>query len=528
MIGDQTGPSTISHQNALEAELRGIVEAILAGKINTQSELESAKKEASSRLGLASLPSNADILGQAHPEERQLLGMLVRKPTRTLSGVAVIAAMTSPARCPHGICLPCPGGIASLSPQSYTGREPAAMRAAQNDYDPYRQVAARLAQLEEIGHGLDKSELIIMGGTFTSRPLGYQHWFVRRCLQAMNDYPGGGRASPMRDSFEAISAANEIAGVRNIGTTFETRPDHCRQADIAQMLHLGATKVELGVQSTRNEILERMRRGHTVEDTAAANLALREAGLKVGFHMMPGLPGSTPEIDLEVFKELFSDSRFCPDYLKIYPTLVIEGTELHRLYQKGEYRPLEDEPAADLVSRIKEILPPYVRLQRVQRDIPSHLILAGVKKSNLRQLAQQRLNARGGRCRCIRCREAGLRHLHQGEVHLEQMHYVACGVEEHFLSFTGPDDTLIGFLRLRLGAAARVRELHVYGPMLPIGSRKEGWQHRGLGERLVGEAEAMAHEAGYRRLEITSGIGARGYYRRLGYELSGPYMAKNL
>ena len=528
MIGDDTVSSALPHQTALEVELRGIVEAILAGKINGQAELEAAKKGAASRLGLASLPSNADILGRAAPGEREQLGMLVRKPTRTLSGVAVIAAMTSPARCPHGICLPCPGGIASTSPQSYTGREPAAMRAAQHDYDPYRQVAARLAQLEEIGHPLDKSELIVMGGTFTSRPLGYQHWFVRRCLQAMNDYPEGERISSGRDSFEAIAAANESARVRNIGTTFETRPDHCRHSDIAQMLYLGGTKVELGVQSTRDRVLEMMRRGHTVADTAAANLALREAGLKVGFHMMPGLPGSTPETDLDVFRELFSDSRFRPDYLKIYPTLVIEGTELYRLYQKGEYSPLEDEPAADLVSRIKEILPPYVRLQRVQRDIPAHLILAGVKKSNLRQLAQQQLAARAGRCHCIRCREAGLRHLHQGQVRLEQMHYAACGGQEHFLSFAGPDDTLIGFLRLRLSAAARVRELHVYGPMLPIGSRKEGWQHRGFGEKLVEEAEAMAREAGYRRLEITSGIGARGYYRRLGYDLSGPYMAKDL
>ncbi|MGB7544119.1 MAG: tRNA uridine(34) 5-carboxymethylaminomethyl modification radical SAM/GNAT enzyme Elp3, partial [Methanothrix sp.] len=191
--------SSSPDRKALETELRGIVEAVLAGKIENQADLESAKKDASSRLGLASLPSNADILGRAAPGERERLGMLVRKPTRTLSGVAVIAAMTSPARCPHGICLPCPGGIASTSPQSYTGREPAAMRAAQHEYDPYRQVAARLAQLEEIGHPLDKSELIIMGGTITARPLGYQHWFVRRCLQAMNDYPGGESFSKVRD-----------------------------------------------------------------------------------------------------------------------------------------------------------------------------------------------------------------------------------------------------------------------------------------------------------------------------------------
>jgi len=528
MIGNGTVNFSLPEHRALEIELRGIVEAILAGEICSQADLESAKKEASSRLCLSTLPSNADILGLATTEEREKLGMLVRKPTRTLSGVAVIAAMTSPARCPHGTCLPCPGGIASTSPQSYTGREPAAMRAAQHDYDPYRQVAARLAQLEEIGHPLDKSELIVMGGTMTSRPLGYQHWFVRRCLQAMNDYPGGASISRARDSFEAIAAANETARVRNIGTTFETRPDHCRQVEIIQMLKLGATKVELGVQSTRDEILERMRRGHTVEDTAAANRALREAGLKVGFHMMPGLPGSSPETDLKVFKELFSDSRFRPDYLKIYPTLVIEATELYRLYKRGEYSPLGDEEAADLVSRIKEILPPYVRLQRVQRDIPAHLIVAGVKKSNLRQLAQQHLAMRGGSCRCIRCREAGLRHLHQSEVRLEQQHYAACGAEEHFLSFVGQDETLIGFLRLRLSARARVRELHVYGPMLPIGSRKEGWQHRGFGESLVEEAERLAEEAGYSSLEITSGIGARGYYRRLGYDLLGPYMVKPL
>ncbi|HUS75658.1 MAG TPA: tRNA uridine(34) 5-carboxymethylaminomethyl modification radical SAM/GNAT enzyme Elp3 [Methanothrix sp.] len=513
---------------ALGFELRRIIDAILAGEIKTQTDLESYKKDASSRLALSSLPSNADILGFAPPDERERLGMLVRKPTRTLSGVAVIAAMTSPARCPHGTCVPCPGGIFSVSPQSYTGREPAALRAAQHDYDPYRQVTARLAQLEEIGHPLDKSELIIMGGTITARPLGYQHWFVKRCLQAMNDYPGAKAPATAWQSFADVATANETASVRNIGTTFETRPDYCGPQEIAQMLSLGATKVELGVQSTRDDLLENMKRGHTAMDTVCANRSLREAGLKVGFHMMPGLPGSSLQVDLEVFQELFSDSRFRPDYLKIYPTLVVEGTELYRQYCNGEYSPLGDEEAAKLVSRIKEILPSYVRLQRVQRDIPAQLIVAGVKKSNLRQLAQQHLAMQGGRCRCIRCREVGLRQVREGDVQLLQETYEACGGVEHFLSFQGQDDTLVGFLRLRLSARARVRELHVYGPMLPIGSRKEGWQHRGFGEKLLDAAEALAKEAGYTSLEITSGIGARGYYRRLGYELCGPYMAKRL
>ena len=513
---------------ALGQELRRIVEAILAGVIKTQADLESHKKGASSRLALNSLPSNADILGFASAQERAELKMLVRKPTRTLSGVAVIAAMTSPARCPHGICVPCPGGILCASAQSYTGREPAALRASQHDYDPYRQVRARLAQLDEIGHLLDKSELIIMGGTITARPLGYQHWFVKRCLQAMNDYPAAKAPSTKYQSFADVAAANETASVRNIGTTFETRPDYCGPAETMNMLLMGATKVELGVQSTRDDILENMKRGHTVEDTVSANRALREVGLKVGFHMMPGLPGSSAKVDLEVFRELFSDSRFRPDYLKIYPTLVVEGTELYRQYLLGEYVPLGDAAAAELVSQIKEILPAYVRLQRVQRDIPAQLIVAGVKKSNLRQLAQQQLSARNSHCRCIRCREAGLRRFLGGEVRLRHEAYEACGGDEHFLSFEGEEETIVGFLRLRLSARARVRELHVYGPMLPIGSRAEGWQHRGYGEKLLNAAETLAEEAGYGSLEITSGIGARGYYRRLGYELCGPYMAKRL
>lgn len=510
------------------SSLRNIVDAILSGEIASDADLESRKKDFASIAHLASLPSNADILGAARPEERERLKMLVRKPTRTLSGVSVVAAMTSPARCPHGTCVPCPGGINCPSPQSYTGREPAALRAGQHGYDPYGQVRARLGQLDEIGHPLDKAELIIMGGTITSRPLGYQHWFIKRCLEAMNDYPSLPEKGPEWRSFQEVALANESALVRNIGTTFETRPDWCRPEQIQRMLSLGGTKVELGVQSIRDEILLRMKRGHTVEDTVKANRALRDVGLKVGFHMMPGLPGTTPEEDLEVFRDLFSDSRFRPDYLKIYPTLVVEGTELYELYRRGEYHPLGDDEAAELVSRIKGLLPPYVRLQRVQRDIPAQLIVAGVKKSNLRQLAGMRLKRRGGRCRCIRCREAGLRGVVDGRFELKHETYEACGGEEHFFSFEDEEETMLGFLRLRLGGAARVRELHVYGPLVPLGTRKEGWQHRGYGTRLVKAAEELAREKGYEILEITSGIGARGYYRRLGYDLKGPYMSKAL
>jgi elongator complex protein 3 len=386
---------------------------------------------------------------------------------------------------------------------------------------------ARLQQLHEIGHPLDKAELIVMGGTFTSRSLGYQVWFVKSCIEAMNDFPHS-RVEKGFLSFREAARVNQTARVRNIGTTFETRPDWCRPEHIRRMLWLGATKVELGVQSTRDEILERMGRGHLVSQTAEANLRLREAGLKVGFHIMPGLPGSSVELDMAVSKELFESEDFRPDYLKIYPTLVIEGTELFRMYQQGEYVPLGDEEAAYLISRIKEILPPYVRLQRVQRDIPAQLIVAGPKKSNLRQLASSKLAERGGRCHCIRCREAGLRRVSErDDLELRDRRYNACGAEEHFLSYESGDDTLVGFLRLRLGEAARVRELHIYGPLVPLG-RRGGWQHRGYGTTLLKAAEELAIAAGYSAIEVTSGIGARGYYDRLGYSQRGPYMSKNL
>ncbi|MCJ7444123.1 MAG: tRNA uridine(34) 5-carboxymethylaminomethyl modification radical SAM/GNAT enzyme Elp3 [Methanotrichaceae archaeon] len=512
----------------MSTELRKIVESLLAGQIENELDLESRKKVVAEYLGLSSLPSNADILSHSEPLERKQLRMLIRKPTRTLSGVAVIAAMTSPARCPQGTCVPCPGGISHFSPQSYTGREPAAMRAEQHDFDPYRQVYARLRQLEEIGHPLDKAELIIMGGTMTARPLGYTVWFIKRCLEAMNDYPRFNPKFNEWKSFWKVAKANEVANVRNIGTTFEIRPDWCRQKHIASILDIGATKVELGVQSLCDEILIKMKRGHTVHDTIEANRALRDAGLKVGFHMMPGLPGSSFEKDLEIFRDLFRDESFRPDYLKIYPTLVIKGTELYDLYIKGEYAPLDDNGAAELVARVKVMLPRYVRLQRVQREIPSFLIEAGAKKSNLRQLAVQRLRDRGLSCHCIRCREAGLKGVLQGNFELMDDVYIACGAEEHFLSFENSENIMVGFLRLRLSKVARVRELHVYGPLVPLRTRDEGWQHRGFGARLVEAAEETARDKGFDNLEINSGIGAREYYRRLGYEFKKPYMAKAL
>lgn len=518
---------------------------ITSGDVTTQDALNRAKKNVSIAHHLSKLPRNSDILAAATEGEREsVLGILQKRPVRTISGVAVVAVMTSPHKCPHGKCVPCPGGVDSVfnSPQSYTGAEPAALRAVQENYDPYRQVTARLTQLKQIGHELDKVELIIMGGTMTARSIDYQEWFVRRCLEAMNDFDA---PEPSVHSYyiEDAQKANEVSAIRNVAMTFETRPDWCKEHHIDRMLSMGGTKVELGVQSTYDFVLRRIERGHTVADTAEANRALRDSGYKVGFHMMPGLPGSDVERDIRMFDELFRDERFCPDYLKIYPTLVAPGTRLHEMWQRGEYHPLSSDEAAVLLARIKEALPKWVRLQRIQRDIPVKHIVDGVLKSNVRQLANDILAAGHKQCRCIRCREIGHKMLGGAKpdptaVFMDIEKYRVCGGLDHFISFEDRKiDALIGFLRLRfpgkphrpeLQNAAIVRELHVYGKMVPIGEKGEAWQHKGYGVELLRKAEEMAKEAGYGKISVISGIGARRYYVKLGYDYDGPYMSKRI
>jgi elongator complex protein 3 len=303
------------------------------------------------------------------------------------------------------------------------------------------------------------------------------------------------------------------------------------------MLRLGVTKVELGVQHVEDVILSYNRRGCTVEDTVAANTLLRDAGMKVGFHMMPNLPGSTIEMDKKMFETIFSDPRFMPDFLKIYPTLVTPGSEIEVLWQRGEYSPYSEEDMIDLVAYAKALIPEYTRLQRIQRDIPAKLIVAGSRHSNFRQLAQNRLKTTGRHCRCIRCREIGrLPSLADSEIRV--LKYMCCGGDEHFISAVS-DDSLIGFSRLRfpsqvynscLENAAVMRELHVYGSLVPVGkdAESEEWQHRNFGKMLIARAEEITSDAGFSRLAIMSGIGVRPYYRRQGYERNGPYMIKEL
>ena len=563
--------SDATESEAFKRVCEELIDRILAGELE-RDDVESAKLDVCSEHSSPKVPKNSEILDHAPQERREELeSVLRRKPVRTASGVSPVAIMTSPHNCPHGKCLYCPGGPDSefSSSQSYTGNEPAAARGVQNDYDPYGQVRLRLEQLREIGHPVDKVELILMGGTMTARSHDYQEWFVKRALQAMNEYDVDGEPEPAEgESFaqdpeeydfeyvEDVIARNETADVRDIGTTFETKPDWCDREQIDRMLRLGGTKVEVGVQTTFERINREMHRGHGAQASIDANRRLRDAAFKIGFHMMPGQPGMTKEMCLEDFRRLFEDEKWRPDYLKIYPTLVVRGTRTYDMWHDGEYDPLTNEEAAELVAEIKSMIPKYTRLQRVQRDIPADFIDAGVWKSNLRQLARQKMADHGWTCDCIRCREVGMNDQAPGDVELDVMTYEAAGGTEHFISYEDPDnDLLVGFCRLRfpgnpqraeLRDAALVRELHVYGPMVEVsearsasetssgdkprdGDESYDWQHKGYGRKLLRKAEALAADAGYEKVSVISGIGAREYYReRLGYHQDGPYVSKRL
>jgi elongator complex protein 3 len=563
-----TAEGTVSDPEESEAfrkTCETLVERILDGEIDADS-LEGAKLEACSEHGSPKVPKNTDILQRAPDGRRdEVVEVVRRKPVRTASGVSPVAIMTSPHMCPHGKCLYCPGGPASEfdSSQSYTGHEPAAARGEQNDYDPYGQVTLRLEQLRHIGHPVDKVELILMGGTMTARSHDYQEWFVKRALEAMNEYdrsrdpnPAEGRSfaeDPEEYEFryvEDVIAANETADVRCIGITFETKPDWCDPEQIDRMLRLGGTKVEVGVQTTYERINREMHRGHGTQASVDANRRLRDAGFKVGFHMMPGQPGMTRDMCVEDFRQLFSSAKWRPDYLKIYPTLVVRGTRVYDRWKREEFDPLSNDEAADVVAEAMGLVPEYTRLQRVQRDIPADFIDAGVWKSNLRQLAERRAAEKGIEPRDIRAREVGMNDADPDpdRIELRAKQYEAAGGREHFLAFEDPEqDLLVGFCRLRypswspygdrpdadpvrdeLRDAAVVRELHVYGNEAGLGGEGD-WQHRGYGRRLIERAEARAAADGFAKLAVISGIGVREYYReKLGYHQDGPYVSKRL
>ena len=535
-----------------------LMERILDGTITDRESLQRYKIKASKRFKQGNIIPNSKILKIARErinDEKELeiiRQMVKRKVTRTISGVAPVAVMTSPAKCPHGKCICCPGGVETNTPQSYTGHEPAALRAGMNDYDPYLQTVNRIAQLEAIGHSTEKVDLIVMGGTFPARDTEYQENFIKRCFDGMNK-AGTAAEENFRniesDSLPEAHRENESAPHRCTGLTIETRPDFCMEAHVDRMLEQGTTRVELGVQSLHDEALLAIERGHGVKASAKATKILKDRGMKVCYHLMPGLPGETPESDFQMFRCVFTDPRFRPDMLKIYPVVVVAGTGLYERWKNGEYEPYDLDNITELIARVKEIVPPYVRIQRIQRDIPAKMIEGGVKFSNLRQIVRKRMKEIGTSCSCIRCREAGHNKTYKEEIDIEgvevgETRYEASGGEEIFLEAVEKGSTILyGYLRLRFipsdGNAARaemegrrtgiIRELKVVGQAMGIGKRDTSQlQHLGIGEQLLNRSEQIAMEAGMEQILVTSGVGVREYYRKRGYRRIGPYMGKTI
>jgi elongator complex protein 3 len=461
--------------------------------------------------------------------DADLLARIRMKPVRTLSGVATVTVLSMPYPCP-GKCIFCPTDL--RMPKSYLPDEPGARRALQHHFDPYDQVAGRLEALRAVGHPTDKVELLILGGTWSAYRRDYQEWFVRRCLDALNEAESS--------TLDEAQACNENAAHRNVGLVIETRPDQIDRAELTWLRGLGVTKVQLGAQSMDDRILALNQRGHSAEDTRQAVFLLRAAGFKIVLHWMPNLLGATLEADKIDFSRLWQD--FCPDEIKIYPNQLLANAELYMYWLRGEFQPYTTEELVTLIADIKPTIPPYCRVNRVIRDIPSTNVVAGNKRTSLRQDVQREMQLRGTSCRCIRCREVRNQRIDIDQLQFEDLVYQAGESEEHFLSIMTPEDRLAGFLRLSLpgsaapdagmkdlNGAAIIREVHVYGQSVEVGVDANGAvQHTGLGTDLLQRADDIARQHGYRRLAVISAIGTRAYYLARGFERGELYLVKSL
>ncbi|XP_074635482.1 elongator complex protein 3 isoform X1 [Acropora palmata] len=541
------------HQNASRAELMMLTVSEIVSQLISAHEkgndvnLNKIKGQAASKYGLTSQPRLVDIIAAVPAAYKKvLLPKLKAKPVRTASGIAVVAVMCKPHRCPHismtgNICVYCPGGPDSdfeYSTQSYTGYEPTSMRAIRARYNPYLQTRHRVDQLKQLGHSVDKVEFIVMGGTFMCLDESYRDFFIRNLHDALS-----GHTSNNVD--EAVKYS-ERSKTKCIGITIETRPDYCLKKHQSSMLMYGCTRLEIGVQSVYEDVARDTNRGHTVKAVCESFHLSKDAGFKVVTHMMPDLPNVGLERDIEQFIEFFENPAFRADGLKIYPTLVIRGTGLYELWKTGRYKSYPPNTLVDLIARILALVPPWTRVYRVQRDIPMPLVSSGVEHGNLRELALARMKDLGTQCRDVRTREVGIQEIHHKlrpfEIELIRRDYVANGGWETFLSYEDPEqDILVGLLRLRkcseqtfrpelIGGCSVVRELHVYGSVVPVSARDPSkFQHQGFGMLLMEEAERIAlQEHGSVKIAVISGVGTRNYYRKIGYELEGPYMVKSL
>ncbi len=488
----------------------------------TPKELQTLKTKFAKKYKLKNIPLTSEVLAALNIKKPT--NTLVTKPHRTQSGVTVIAVMTKPDPCP-GKCIYCPSY--KDAPKSYTGFEPAAMRGKLNNFDPKLQIKERLKQLEDTGHPTDKLEVIVMGGTFPSTNKKYQDKFMQGVYQAITN-----NNETNIITLEKIAMKSKK---RMIGLTFETRPDYCNEKIIKRLLNYGGTRVELGVQTVYDDIFKTIKRGHTVKEVIDATKKLKDAGFKVLYHMMIGLPGSTPEKDLNAFKEIFNNPDFCPDMIKIYPCLVTKYTPLEKMYYSGKYHPYDNKTLINLIADIKEMVPKWIRIMRIQRDIPATKIIAGSKISNLRELVLRELKARNKKCNCIKCcePEEKLKSI-EGHV-IKTIRYVGSDGEEYFI-YAEKENYLLGFIRLRFpnkpfikeikNNTSIVRELHVYG--LATSFQDKNIQHSGIGKKLLLEAEKISKINKYNNIAVISGIGVREYYKKQGYKLIGAYMIKKL
>lgn len=513
---------------------------------NEKINVSKLKSRISSKNQLQTMPKLVDIIaGLPESHKAKLTPLLKGKPIRTASGIAVVAVMAKPHRCPHiaytgNICVYCPGGPDSdfeYSTQSYTGYEPTSMRAIRARYNPYLQTRDRVEQLQRLGHDTDKVEFIVMGGTFLSLPKDYRDYFIRNLHDALSGHSS--------NSVDEAVKYSEQSKAKCIGITIETRPDYCLEPHLKDMLEYGCTRIEVGIQSIFEDVARDTNRGHNVESIKHMFQLAKDCGFKVIAHLMPDLPNTGFERDIESFKEYFENPAFRTDGLKVYPTLVIRGTGLYELWKTGKYKNYDPNTLIDLIAKILSLVPPWVRIYRIQRDIPMPLVTSGVDHGNVRELALRRMKDLNLPCRDVRTREVGIQEIHNKvrpqDVELIRRDYKANGGWETFLAYEDPkQDILIGLLRLRklsdatflpeLKGASMVRELHVYGSIVPIHSRDPTkFQHQGYGTMLMEEAERIAmYEHGSTKMAVIAGVGTRHYYRKLGYHLEKTYMVKNL
>ena len=528
-----------------------IVKELIKSRAKTLDDLARAKRIMAKKYKI-SCPPNIGLLKEYHKllknkriKRNQKLEELLRiRRVRSLSGIAVVSVLTKPYPCP-GNCLYCPTqeGI----PKSYLDNEPAVMRAVLNKFDPYSQVKTRLKALQITGHPTDKIELIVIGGTWSYLPKKYQTWFIKRCFDACN-----GRVSR---NLKIAQNSNEKSKHRIVGLTLETRPDFITKSEIKRMRKLGATRVEMGVQSLYDNVLKLNQRGHKVKSVIQATKLLKDAGFKICYHMMPNLPGSNVKKDKEMFKELFFNPNFQPDLLKIYPCALLKEAQLYQWWLKGKYKPYQERQLINLLKSIKKIIPYYCRIQRLVRDIPSYSVVVGPAKiSNLRQVITREAQKEGWKCKCIRCREVKADYNPKEKLFLFRQDYEASDGKEIFLSYEDKNrEKLYSLLRLRIPSyvpqsgtsagkpsqkkhflsvlenSAIIREVHTYGQLVPISKTQIAPQHRGLGKKLIKEAEKITKkEFNLNKVAVISGIGVRNYYRKLGYKLKGEYMVKKL